>query len=88
MGQIADLDSGAGLFAAVASPVLREFKAVGKKEEGNAAVSDSSLLGSPRSPKILISHLTLEFASGQIVLRMNARSPSLPINIRIAPGLA
>jgi len=53
---------GAGLFA-TQWPVccLREFKAVGKKRgEGNAAVSDKGFS---------FSHLTLEFASGQIVNR-------------------
>jgi hypothetical protein len=38
--------------------------------------------------EVLISRLTLEFASGQIMLQMNSRSPSLPINVRITPGLA
>jgi len=37
-GQIADLDSSAGLLAARPVPFLRKFEAVGKKEEGNAAV--------------------------------------------------
>ena len=31
-------------------------------------------------PRIPISRLTLEFDSGQIVLRMNGRSPFLSIN--------
>ena len=41
-------------------------------KEKVSAVSDNSFLTG--SPKILISRLTLEFASGQIVLRMNARN--------------
>jgi hypothetical protein len=43
--------------------------------------------GSPRSPKDSFSHLTLEFASGQIVLGMNARDSFSAINVRITPGL-
>ena len=62
----------------------------GKKEgRGTPPVSDNSLLERVAAvPNIFISHLTLEFASGQIVLRMNAGSPSLRINVRITPGLA
>ena len=37
------------------------------------------------SLKTVISHLTLEFASGQIVLRMNARSGCPGPNVRITP---
>jgi hypothetical protein len=43
---------------------LRGFKAVGKKEEGNAVVSVDLHVPVPRLLKILISHLTLESASG------------------------
>ena len=62
----------AGLF-------LRKFKAVGRKEEGNAAVSDSSLL--ERVAAVTEdSHVTLDvgLASEQFVLRMNAKSPFRP----------
>ena len=44
--------------------------------------------GSPRSPKIPISRLTLEFASGHPVRRISARSPFPAINVRITLGLA
>ena len=50
-------------------------------------MSDNSLLERwPRSP--MDSHLTLDVgvASGQIVLQMNARSPSPPINVRMTPN--
>ena len=62
----------------------------GKKEgRGTPPVSDNSLFERVAAvAEHFISRLTLEFASGQIVLRMNARSPSLSINVRITPGLA
>ena len=63
------------------------LRQLGKRGEENAAVSDNSLL--ERVAAVAEdSHLTSEFASGQLVLRMNVRSPSLPINVRITPGLA
>ena len=37
---------------------------------------------------VLSSRLTLEFASKQIVLRTNTRSPFPPLNVRITPNLA
>jgi len=59
------------------------------KRRGNA-VSDNSLLERVASVAkgFSFSHLTLEFASGQIVLGMNARDPFSAINVRITPGLA
>ena len=45
---------------------------------------DFSAWGAAVAEEILISRLTLEFASGQIVLGMNARSPLSAINVRIA----
>ena len=78
-GQTTDLDSGAGLFAAVTGPLFAGLKAVGKKGVGGERRrEDNSLLERP--PRIPISRLTLEFDSGQIVLRMNGRSPFLSIN--------
>jgi hypothetical protein len=73
-GQIADLDSGTGLFAAWPVPFCGKFKAVGKKEEGNAAVSDNPLLERVAAVGEDC-HLTSEFAFGQIVLRMNGQKP-------------
>jgi NAD(P)-dependent dehydrogenase (short-subunit alcohol dehydrogenase family) len=59
------------------------------KRRGNA-LSDNSLLERVASvgKGFSFSHLTLEFASGQIVLGMNARDPFSAINVRITPGLA
>jgi hypothetical protein len=61
-----------------------------EKRRGNAVVSDNSLLERVASVAkgFSFSHLTLEFASGQIVLGMNARDPFSAINVRITPGLA
>jgi hypothetical protein len=43
-GQIAELDSGAGLFAAVAAPLFAgNLRELGKEERGTSAVSDDSL---------------------------------------------
>jgi hypothetical protein len=60
-----------------------------EKRRGNAVVSDNSLLERVASVAgFSFSHFTLEFASGQIVLGMNARDPFSAINVRITPGLA
>ena len=55
-GQIADPHFCAEPFAPSPVHCLREFKAVAKKEEGNAAVSDNSLLERATED----SHLTLD----------------------------
>jgi hypothetical protein len=70
----------------MAGPVLRKFKAVGKKEEGNAAVSDNPLLERVAAVGEDC-HLTSEFAFGQIVLRMNGQKPlSVHKRVRITSG--
>jgi len=61
-----------------------------EEDRGAQAVSDKSLLELVASvaKRFSFSHLILEFASGQIVLGMNARDPFSAINVRITPGLA
>jgi hypothetical protein len=84
-GQIADFDSWCGTLCGMAGPVLRKFKAVGKKE-GNAAVSDNPLLERVAAVGEDC-HLTSEFAFGQIVLRMNGQKPlSVHKRVRITSG--
>ena len=62
-GQIADFDSWCGTLCGMAGPVLRKFKAVGKKEEGNAVVSDNPLVERVAAVGEDC-HLTSEFAFG------------------------
>ena len=82
MGKLLTLTPVRDSLPAEAGLFLRKFKAVGKKEEGNAAVSDSSLL--ERVAAVTEdSHVTLDvgLASEQLVRRMNAKS-SFPPNRR------
>ena len=64
------------------------LKACRPRFQGGDWGEDLLLEGSPRSPKIPISRLTLEFASGHPVRRISARSPFPAINVRITLGLA